>query len=164
MAEDSKPIPKQAKTYLTAAADLALNIDEKTEQKEHIAMLLSFYETHKDNGDRGRKSSRGDGSRGRGRGRGGGRGGNSSVNGAARKQTPGPPTSHGNDAAMSGNTKKLRCAHQGCPSPQTQDTSACEYHAQLVLDRKREREKATCAATFFSALSSNISGVGSASS
>jgi len=33
MAEDSKPTPTPAKTYLTAAADLALNIDEKTEQK-----------------------------------------------------------------------------------------------------------------------------------
>jgi len=33
------------------------------------------------------------------------------------KQTPGPPTSRGNDAAASGNTKKLRCTHQGCPSP-----------------------------------------------
>jgi len=32
MAEDSKPTPTPAKTYLTAAADLALNIDEKTEQ------------------------------------------------------------------------------------------------------------------------------------
>jgi len=42
-------------------------------------MLLSFYETHKDDGDRGRKSGRGDGGRGRGRGRGGGRGGNESV-------------------------------------------------------------------------------------
>ena len=28
---------------LTAAADLALHIDEKTEQKEHISILLSFY-------------------------------------------------------------------------------------------------------------------------
>ena len=77
MAEDSKPTCTPAKTYLTAAADLALNIDEKKEQKEHIAMLLSFYKTHKDNGDRGRKDSRGDGGCGRGRGRGGGGGGNS---------------------------------------------------------------------------------------
>ena len=52
MAEDSKPTPTPVKTYLTATADLALNIDEKTEQKEHIAMLLSFYETHKDDGNR----------------------------------------------------------------------------------------------------------------
>ena len=44
-------------------------------------MLLSFYETHKDDSDRGRKSGRGDGSRGRGRGRGGRRGGNSSGDG-----------------------------------------------------------------------------------
>jgi len=43
MAEDSKPTPTPAKTYLATAADLALNIDENTEQKEHIAMLLSFY-------------------------------------------------------------------------------------------------------------------------
>jgi len=67
---------------------------------------------------------------------------------------------------MSGNTKKLRCTHSGCPSPQTHDTSACEYHAQLslVLDRKRERKMAICAAAFFSAFSSNKSGDGSASS
>ena len=39
-------------------------------------MLLSFYETHKDDGDRGRKGGRGDVGRGRGRGRGGGRGWN----------------------------------------------------------------------------------------
>ena len=32
MAEDSKPTSTPAKTYLTATADLALNIDEKTEQ------------------------------------------------------------------------------------------------------------------------------------
>ena len=76
----------------------------KTEQKEHIAMLLSFYETHKDNDDRGRKSGRGDGCRGRG----GGRGGKGSGDGAAIKQTPGPPTTGANNAAMSGNTKKLR--------------------------------------------------------
>jgi len=43
VAEDSKPTPTPAKTYLTAAADPALNIDEKKEQKAHIAMLLSFY-------------------------------------------------------------------------------------------------------------------------
>jgi len=79
MAKDSKPTPTPAKTYLTAAADLALNIDEKTEQKEHIAMLLSFYETHKDNGGRGRKSGRGDGGRGRGRGRGGNGGGDGAA-------------------------------------------------------------------------------------
>ena len=131
MAEDSKPTPTPAKTYLTAAADLALNIDEKTEQKEHIAMLLSSYETHKDDGDRGRKSGRGDG----GRGRGGRRGGNGGGDGAARRQTLGQQTSRGNDAATSGNTKKLCCTHQGCPSPQTQDTSACEFHAQLVQTR-----------------------------
>jgi len=71
MAEDSKQTPTPAKTYLTAAADLALNIDEKTEQKEHIAMLLSFCETHKYDDDRGRKSGRGDGS-GCGHGRGSG--------------------------------------------------------------------------------------------
>ena len=81
MAEDNKPTPTPSKTYLTAAADLALNINEKTEQKQHIAMLLSFYETHKDDGDRGRKSGRGDGSRGRGRGRGGGRGGHGGGDG-----------------------------------------------------------------------------------
>ena len=90
MAEDSKPTYTPAKTYLTATADLALNIDEKTEKKEHITMLLSFYETHKDDGGRGRKSGRGDGHRGRGRGRGGGRGGNSGGDGDARKQTPWP--------------------------------------------------------------------------
>jgi len=128
-------------------------------------MLLSFCETHKDNGDLGRESGRGDASRGRGRGRGSGRGGHGGGDGAApRKQTPGPPTSRCNDAATSGNTKKLRCIHQGCPSPQTHDTSACDYHAQLVLDRKREREKAACAAAFFSALSSNKSSDGSVSS
>ena len=86
MAEDSKPTPTPAKTYLTAAEDLALHINEKTEQKEQIAMLLSFYETHKDNGDRGRTSGRGDGCRGRGRGRGDGRGGNSSGDGAAPRR------------------------------------------------------------------------------
>jgi len=124
-------------------------------------MLLSFYETHKDHDDRGRKSGRGDDSRGgRSRRRGGRRGGNYGGNGSDCKQTPGPPTSHGNDAATSGNTKNLRCTHQGCPSPQTHDTSACEYHAQLLLDRKREREKASCV----SALSSNKSDNGSASS
>ena len=63
-----------------------------------------------------------------------------------RPQTPGLPTSRGNDAVTSGNTKKLRCTHQGCPSPRTHDTSACKYHAQLVLVRKREREQAACAA------------------
>jgi len=83
MAEDSKPTPTPAKKYLTAAADPALDIDEKKEQKEHIAMLLSFYETHKDDGDCGRKSSRGDHSRGRSHGRGGGRGGNGGGDGAA---------------------------------------------------------------------------------
>ena len=119
-------------------------------------MLLSFSETHRDDRDRGRKSGKGDGS-GRGRGRGGGRGGNGGGDGAARKQTPGQPTSRSNDAATSGNTTKLCCTHQGCPSPQTHDTSACGYHAQLVLDRKREREKAACAAAFFSALSGNKS-------
>ena len=42
MAEDSKPTPTPAKTYLTGTADLALNIDDKTEQKEHshVAQLL----------------------------------------------------------------------------------------------------------------------------
>ena len=82
MAEDSKPTLTPAKTYLTAAADLALNINEKKEQKEHIAMLLSFYETHKDDGDRGHKGGRGDGGRGHGRGRSGGRGGNGGGDGA----------------------------------------------------------------------------------
>jgi len=48
MAEDSKPTPTPAKTYLTTTAHLPLNIDEKTEQKERIAMLLRFYEKHKD--------------------------------------------------------------------------------------------------------------------
>jgi len=82
-------------------------------------MLLSFYETHKDDGDRGRKSGRGDGGRGRSRGCSGGRGRNSSGGGSAlRKQTPGPPTSRGNDAATSDNTKKLRCTHQVVPAPQ----------------------------------------------
>jgi len=161
MAEVSKPTTIPAKTYLTTAADLALSIDEKKEQKEHIAMLLSFYETHKDDGDRGRKGGRGDDGRGHGRGRGGGRGGNGKE---TDEVTPGPPTCCGNDAATSGNTKKLRCTHQGCPSPQTHDTSACDYHDRLVLDRKREHEKAACAAAFFLALSSNKSGDGSASS
>jgi len=126
-------------------------------------MLLSFYETHRDDRNRGRKSGRGDGS-GRGRGHGGGRGGNGGGDDAARKQTPGQPTSRSNDVATSGNTMKLCCIHQGCRSPQTHDTSACEYHAQLVIDCKCEREKAACAASFFSALSSNKSGDGSASS
>jgi len=46
--------------------------------------------------------------------------------------------------------RKSCYTYQGCPSPQTHDTSACEYHAQLVLDckRKLEPEKAACAATF----------------
>ena len=54
MAEETKPTPTAAlaKTYLTAAADPELDIDEKKEQREHIAMLLSFYQTHKDDGDR----------------------------------------------------------------------------------------------------------------
>jgi len=86
MAEDSKPTPTPAKTYLTAAADLPINIDEKKEQKEHIALLLSFYETHNDDGDRGRKGGRGDGGRGRGRGRGSGRGGNGGGDGAAPRR------------------------------------------------------------------------------
>jgi len=73
MAEETKPTPTPAKTYLTVAADPELDIDEK---KEHVAMLLSFYETHKDDGDRGRKGGRGNVGRGRGRGRGGGRGWN----------------------------------------------------------------------------------------
>jgi len=68
MAEETKPTPTPAKTYLTVAADPELDINEK---KEHVAMLLSFYETHKDNDDRGGKSGRGDGARGRGRGLGG---------------------------------------------------------------------------------------------
>jgi len=88
MVEDTKPTPTPAKTYLTAAADPALDIDEKKAQKEHIAMLLSFYETQKDDGDRGRKGGRGDDGRGRGRGRGGGRGGNGGGDGA-RKQKRG---------------------------------------------------------------------------
>jgi len=46
-------------------------------------MLLSFYETHKNNGDHSRKDGRGDGGRGRGCGHGGGRGGNSGGDGAA---------------------------------------------------------------------------------
>jgi len=93
MAEDSKPTPTPAKIYLTVAADPALNIDEKKGQKEHIAMLLSFYDTHKDNGDRGCKGGRGDDGRGRGRGRGGGRGGNGGGDGAAR--TAGFPCASG---------------------------------------------------------------------
>ena len=47
-------------------------------------MLLSFDETHKDDGDRGRKGGRGDCVRGCGRGRGGGRGGNGGGDGAAQ--------------------------------------------------------------------------------
>jgi len=43
-AEDTKPTPAPVKTYLTAAVDPALDIDEKKEKKEHIAMLLSFFE------------------------------------------------------------------------------------------------------------------------
>jgi len=84
MAEDTKPTPTPAKTYLTASADPKLDIDEKKEQKEHIAMLLSFYETQKDDDDRGCKNGRGDGGRGRGRGRGGGRGGNGGGDGATK--------------------------------------------------------------------------------
>jgi len=83
MAEDTKPTPTPAETYLTAAAGPALDIDEKKEQKEHIAMLLSFYETHKDDGDRGRKGGRGHVGRGRGRGRSGGRDQNVGGDGAA---------------------------------------------------------------------------------
>jgi len=84
----------------------------------------------------------------------------------ATPQTPCPPTSCGNDAVMSGDKRKLRCTHQGCSSPQTHDTSqaSCEYHAQFVLDHKRDHEKAACAPTLFSALSSNKSGDGSATS
>ena len=43
MAEDSKPTPTPAKTYLTAAADLALDIAEKNGAKgahSHVAQLL----------------------------------------------------------------------------------------------------------------------------
>jgi len=75
VADDNKPTPTPAKTYLTATADPALSIDKNKEQKAHIAMLLSFYETHKDDGDRGREGGTGDGGRGRGCRRGGGRGG-----------------------------------------------------------------------------------------
>jgi len=85
MARETKPTPAAAlaKKYLTAAADPELDIDEKKEQKEHIAILLSFYETHKDDGDCGCKGGRGDGGCGRGCGRGGGRGGNSGGDGGA---------------------------------------------------------------------------------
>ena len=44
MAENTKPTPTPAKTYLAAAEYPELDMDEKKEQKEHIAMLLSFYE------------------------------------------------------------------------------------------------------------------------
>jgi len=64
----------------------------------------------------------------------------------------------------SGDKRKLRCTHQGYPSPHTHNSSTCEYHAQLVLDRKRDREKAAYDAAFFSALSSNKSGNVSATS
>ena len=47
-------------------------------------MLLSFDETHKDDGDRGCKGGRGDCVRGCGRGCGGGRGGNGGGDGAAQ--------------------------------------------------------------------------------
>ena len=76
MAKETKPTPVQAKTYRTVAADPELDNDEKKEKKQNIAMLLSFYEVHKDNGERGRKGCRGDNSNGRGRGHGGGRGRN----------------------------------------------------------------------------------------
>ena len=72
MTKETKPTPTPAKMYLTAAADPELDIDEKKEQKEHIAMLRSFYETHKNDGDRGCKGGREEGGRGSGRGRGGG--------------------------------------------------------------------------------------------
>ena len=85
MAEETKPTPTSAKTYLTVAADPELDIDKK---KEHVAMLPSFYETHKDDDDCGRKSGRGNGARGRGRGRGGGRDRTGGADGGApRKQT-----------------------------------------------------------------------------
>jgi len=84
MAEETKTTSVPAKTHLTAAADPELDIDEKKEQKEHIDIVLSFYETHKDDGDRGREGGTGNDGRGRGHGRGGGRGGNDGSNGAAR--------------------------------------------------------------------------------
>ena len=93
MAEETKPTPAAAlaKTYLTAAADPELDIDDKKEQKEHIAILLSFHETHKYDGDHSRKDGRGDGGRGRGRGRDGGRGLNDGGDsGAPRKADPWP--------------------------------------------------------------------------
>ena len=146
MAEESKPTLIPAKTYLTAAAEPELDIDEKKEQKEHTAMLLSFYETHK-----------------------------TMVIAAAKAAEETMVVDMVTDAAadeagtamamvMSVDKRELCCTHQGCPSPQTHDTSTCEYHAQLVLDRKREREKAACDATFFSALSSDKSVDGSATS
>jgi len=81
MAEQTKPTRTLARIYLTAAADPELNTDEKKEQKQHIAMLLSFYETHKNDGDRSHKGGRGDGDRGRGHGHGGGRGENGGGDG-----------------------------------------------------------------------------------
>jgi len=46
----------------------------------------------------------------------------------------------------------------------TADCDKIEFIPQLVLDRKREREKAACAPAFFCALSSDKSGNGSVSS
>ena len=77
--------------------------------------------------------------------------------GAPRKQTPGPPNSCGNDAAMSGNKMKFRCANQGCPNPRFHDTSTCKYQDQIVLDRKHYRGKAACAAAGFSSKSGDLS-------
>jgi len=96
IAEETKSTPTLAKIYLTAAADPELDIDEKKEQKEHKAILLSFYETHKDDVNRSRKGGRGDYSRGCGRRHSGGRGGNGGGDGGAPRR----PLAHQLSAAM----------------------------------------------------------------
>jgi len=53
MVKDSKPIPTLAKTYLTAAADPALNIDEKKEQNEHCSKCSSVIGQIKSAPDKG---------------------------------------------------------------------------------------------------------------
>ena len=53
MAEHTKPIPTPSKTYLTAAADPALNIDEKKEQKQHCSKCSSVIGQLKSAPDKG---------------------------------------------------------------------------------------------------------------
>jgi len=81
MAEDSKPTPTPAKTDSGSGSSTPHRREDRAKGAHiHFAQLL---QKHKDDGNRGRKSGRGDGCQGRGRGRGGGRGGHSSGDGAA---------------------------------------------------------------------------------